>query len=385
MEYEPAEDPILAELLKPLALNEPREYVAVADFLATVKVFSHVNDRSVVEEIARHVSLKQCIKGETIFREGDIGEHFYIVLDGEVSIFKMQQSNKSSDVEVMNVLVKLFRGQTFGDTALETRAGRSAGAMASQPTNLLMLHGNDYQRVMGATRVILRQEVKELFHQGNIFGGLPRKKRDILESSVIMRAYAANSVIFKQGDPAKYLYVVKQGVVSLVKSIPRPQAFRTGTETYGVTQDPEPDLWVLDSNWKDRLKSDAADRERAMHTTVGSGGRRLSVQNKMETAEFIAGVLGSGQIFGELAVLDPSQPSPLKAVCFTSVDVYCFESSLLIALGVRFDAETMTELQRSLNFHNPQDGKLDYYFKNRLSWEKARTSLLKQIKQTQYD
>ena len=66
--------------------------------------------------MADRLELMTFKKGEFIFEEGDRGMHFFIVLDGEISIVKA-----ASDGHKKNVLVKLFRGHAFGETALEIR------------------------------------------------------------------------------------------------------------------------------------------------------------------------------------------------------------------------------------------------------------------------
>jgi CRP-like cAMP-binding protein len=56
--------------------------------------------------------------GGVVFDEGDIGNHFYMILDGEVSIIKIHRTIDGEFKEAIT-LVKLYRGQSFGETALE--------------------------------------------------------------------------------------------------------------------------------------------------------------------------------------------------------------------------------------------------------------------------
>lgn len=61
---------------------------------------------------------------------------------------------------VEELLVKLYRGQTFGETALDNEKGkRTAGAKASQPTYLLSLDVTDYKRIFFNYKVQLKNEV----------------------------------------------------------------------------------------------------------------------------------------------------------------------------------------------------------------------------------
>jgi CRP-like cAMP-binding protein len=63
--------------------------------------------------------------------------------------------------------------------------------------------------------------------------------------------------------------------------------------------------------------------------------------------------LGSGQIFGELSVLDADKMSPYSVIAFTDVELHCFDSDILASLGTKFNTNTIQSLTESLNLHNP--------------------------------
>jgi hypothetical protein len=56
-----------------------------------------------------------------------------------------------------------------------------------------------------------------------------------------------------------------------------------------------------------------------------TGRRSTKNRQNAEIVEFTVGVLGSGQVFGELAVLDTEVPSPVTAISSTAVELYCFD------------------------------------------------------------
>ena len=71
--------------------------------------------------------------GSCIFNEGDPGESWYLVLDGEVEIAK------ATPVGPHHVLGELETGDCFGEMALIERTTRRASARATAPTVLAML------------------------------------------------------------------------------------------------------------------------------------------------------------------------------------------------------------------------------------------------------
>ena len=84
------------------------------------------------EVFARHVKLFS--PGKTIFEERDQGNEMYIIIQGEVEIRKTTSSATSK------TLIVLHTGDIFGEMALIEKKSRSASAVATQPTKLLVLN-----------------------------------------------------------------------------------------------------------------------------------------------------------------------------------------------------------------------------------------------------
>jgi len=72
-------------------------------------------------------------KGTLLFTQGDIGNEMYVVLSGSVSIF-LNKNGKRTD------LVRLEKGNTFGEMGLFRKAKRSASAESFEKTRLLVVN-----------------------------------------------------------------------------------------------------------------------------------------------------------------------------------------------------------------------------------------------------
>ena len=72
-------------------------------------------------------------KGTMLFTQGEIGDEMYVVLSGSISIF-MDKNGKRTD------LVRLEKGNTFGEMGLFRKAERSASAEAAEKTRLLVVN-----------------------------------------------------------------------------------------------------------------------------------------------------------------------------------------------------------------------------------------------------
>jgi len=72
-------------------------------------------------------------KGTLLFTQGEIGDEMYVVLSGSISIF-LEKNGKRTD------LVRLEKGNTFGEMGLFRKAERSASAEAAEKTRLLVVN-----------------------------------------------------------------------------------------------------------------------------------------------------------------------------------------------------------------------------------------------------
>ncbi|MFN8556899.1 MAG: FAD-dependent oxidoreductase [Dehalococcoidia bacterium] len=76
--------------------------------------------------------------GEFIFRQGDSGDHFYLITDGEVEVIREHSSGHQS------VLARLGRGEYFGETALLTSRRRNATIRCITPVDVVTLGRDDF-------------------------------------------------------------------------------------------------------------------------------------------------------------------------------------------------------------------------------------------------
>jgi CRP-like cAMP-binding protein len=81
------------------------------------------------------MTIEKCINvfdvDDVIFEEGSTGRELFVVLDGEVEIAKMNGSSKTS-------IIKLGKGEFFGEMAVIDGSARSATAIASVPNTKVM-------------------------------------------------------------------------------------------------------------------------------------------------------------------------------------------------------------------------------------------------------
>ena len=108
------------------------------DHLKTVPLFSRCTGRE-LRIVARHAEAVRLPAGSVLFREGDDGDAFFIVLDGKVEVRK-----GSADRRVNT----LGAGASFGELALLDAAPRSASVVAATDLELAVIGARIFRTLL---------------------------------------------------------------------------------------------------------------------------------------------------------------------------------------------------------------------------------------------
>jgi len=119
----------------------PVEKLEPGAFLAQSQVFAGIDKEqtSKVEKIIDEVTFG---KDEIIFSDGEEGDSFFIIVDGSVRIVK---TGEARDDEVLAILEP---GTSFGEMALVEKETRSATVIANDPSTLLRIRKDDFEKLL---------------------------------------------------------------------------------------------------------------------------------------------------------------------------------------------------------------------------------------------
>ncbi len=151
-------------------------------FLREVYFFRDLGDEElrIISERCRETSFQA---GEIVFRERSAGDRFYIVLQGEVEVWK------DYDLPSRDRLAAHGAGHIFGEMALVDDLPRSATVIARTDTTLLYLAREHFQEVLQQSTTVARSILRSL-------SAMVRQSNDSFVASLhrqnqeLQRAYA---------------------------------------------------------------------------------------------------------------------------------------------------------------------------------------------------
>jgi len=106
-----------------------------------IPLFSELTERE-MENVVSLFGRKLLAEGEALFLEGDIGDRFYIIEKGVISICIEIEGVGVEELALFN------EGEFFGEMALIDDAPRSASAVARKKSSLFYLDKKDFLGIM---------------------------------------------------------------------------------------------------------------------------------------------------------------------------------------------------------------------------------------------
>lgn len=119
--------------------------VARREVLAAIDLFAPLTEQQ-REQVLHDGKLRRFGRNESVIEEGDDGQTFYVVMEGEVSV-------RSRNVEI----ARLVRGGYFGEMSLLTGEARSASVQALDDALLLELDRTTFKRLFSENPDFARQ------------------------------------------------------------------------------------------------------------------------------------------------------------------------------------------------------------------------------------
>lgn len=145
--------------MEPRATPLPPTHGITPGELRDIGLFGALGD-DVLQHLASSLKILPRGAGEIIFGEGDAARELYVVLDGEVEVFKVLQRGAEAR------LATLTPGHWFGEMSVLDVQPRSASVRALVPCTLLVVTARDldalYRRDLRSYTLVVLNVAREL-------------------------------------------------------------------------------------------------------------------------------------------------------------------------------------------------------------------------------
>ena len=122
------------------------------DFVRAVPLFATLED-SELERVAGLLQVAEFNEGENIVTEGNVGERFYMLIEGEAFAFREDTGGPAAPP------MRYRRGGYFGEVALMTERPRGATVRAAGPVRAAFLGQVDFKTLPDRTRAALEDRL----------------------------------------------------------------------------------------------------------------------------------------------------------------------------------------------------------------------------------
>ena len=129
--------------------------------LGRVPLFAACSDKE-LDRLARHAEIVEFAAGDTLMVEGEPGQEFFVIVDGEVGVTTGGET-----------LAKLGPGGYVGETALLDPGPRTATVTALRDTSAVLLASREFYAAVDESPVLARKLLTGMAHRLREKGNQP--------------------------------------------------------------------------------------------------------------------------------------------------------------------------------------------------------------------
>ncbi|KAJ8251738.1 hypothetical protein GJAV_G00224600 [Gymnothorax javanicus] len=186
----------------------PKDYKTMAALAKAIEknvLFAHLddNERSDIFDAMFSVTY---IAGETVIQQGDEGDNFYVIDQGEM------------DVYVNNEWVtSIGEGGSFGELALIYGTPRAASVRAKTNVKLWGIDRDSYRRILMGSTLRKRKMYEEFLSKVSILESLEKWERLTVADALETVQFEDGQKIVVQGEPGDEFFIILEGSAAVLQ------------------------------------------------------------------------------------------------------------------------------------------------------------------------
>ena len=156
------------------------------------------------EEIIVSMSLYSIKAGKTLYKQGSLGNYWYIVNSGELNKFNNDK-----------LISTLSRGNSFGEKSIMNGAPRSTTVISVTDCKLWVLKRSVFKKILEFIFTSNYEQNMKFLDGLNM--PLDTTFKSIMANNLIQENYLKGQYICKEGEAGNCMYIIKDGEVECIK------------------------------------------------------------------------------------------------------------------------------------------------------------------------
>ena len=201
--------------------------------MSNIKFFTELTERNnvdVLKACCKYLTHEWYRKGEILFRKGDVGTKFYVVLAGSVGIYvntsvtfevhneEARLTQAKSIIELQEVR-QLHSGESFGELALITNNMRAATVVCKADSHFAVLEKADFIRILGKLEQQKLEDIVEFLQSLPLFKGWRKLSTQRVSYYFTPINYIRKQVVYRSKDVPTHVYIIKSGEFEFTQDI----------------------------------------------------------------------------------------------------------------------------------------------------------------------
>jgi cAMP-binding proteins - catabolite gene activator and regulatory subunit of cAMP-dependent protein kinases len=211
-------DDVLITKVKQICNKKPKErshsdLLELEDLTKNTKVFKNLietNGDYAHRLCCQHLVYEYCAENNYLFKQGDPGTRFYIIISGNVGVEIPMKDEHSGEIKTIEV-VSFTKGACFGELALESSKPRAASIKCKSDSHFVALEKVDYNRMIAKMVRDKRDFIVNFFSSLPIFSNMTKGSLAKLTYNFREKDYIKNQVVYKEGDFAVDAFIIVEG------------------------------------------------------------------------------------------------------------------------------------------------------------------------------
>jgi len=208
------------EVVKHLSLFPLLTDITVERLLDPIVLFRGLSAAD-LDELADEAVFRVKAAGETVIQQGEYGNTFYVVIEGDVAVDVRTDEGSSL------VIGTIGAGEFFGEISALSFGPRSANVTAASETLLLDISNtrliklmDDYPQVKELVdRRYVERSLNNHLRKIKVFSVLSEEDLDDLIAKAGLRTCREGEIIFREGEEGDSFYLIRNGFVKASKRL----------------------------------------------------------------------------------------------------------------------------------------------------------------------